>query len=177
MYEKHLTEILQHYYRDEHGKKSFRPLFLLNDLLRYWRTLCLNYEARRHDPQKPWRKKNVNLKFSRMVTVFSTVLPLVIRPLRTPDEMYGLCRMTAFDRLASAIDLLADEKLESEWPKIVDLYEEFLCWKEDNDLERHLGDGPGKSIVGENARKLSDFLYSALTHERIPPEFRRYLVL
>ncbi|MGE0044077.1 MAG: nucleotidyltransferase domain-containing protein [Vicinamibacterales bacterium] len=44
-----LRLVADNYYRDNRSKKSFRPLFLLNDLLRYWRTLCLNYEERRHD--------------------------------------------------------------------------------------------------------------------------------
>jgi hypothetical protein len=48
------TKIVEHYFRDSVGKKSFRPLFLLNDVLRYWRTLCLNYEDIRNDNNRPW---------------------------------------------------------------------------------------------------------------------------
>jgi predicted nucleotidyltransferase len=47
-------QVLGQYFRDERGKSSYRPLFLLNDVLRYWRTLCLNYEVLRHDPGRPW---------------------------------------------------------------------------------------------------------------------------
>lgn len=56
-YEDFLTQVIGHYFQDQKGHDTFRPIFLLNDLLRYWRTLCLNYEKIRHDTGKPWRKK------------------------------------------------------------------------------------------------------------------------
>jgi predicted nucleotidyltransferase len=176
-YERHVANVLEHYYRDHVGKKSFRPLFLLNDLLRYWRTLCLNYEERREDPSKPWRKKNVNLKFSRMVTVFGTVLPLVLNPAATAEDFVPLCRKRPLERLAGAIDRLEDARLNSEWPRILDIYEEFLEWKELDDVEEALQRGTLRESVRRNAEQLSMFLYSALTHDRIRPEFRRYLTL
>ena len=39
LYDDIVDKILKHYFRDSRGKSTFRPLFLLNDLLRYWRTL------------------------------------------------------------------------------------------------------------------------------------------
>lgn len=56
-YHEILKAVVSHYYRDSRGKNDFKPLFIINDLLRYWRTLCLNYEQRRNDSSKPWRKK------------------------------------------------------------------------------------------------------------------------
>ena len=80
LYEAVTEKITAHYFRDSRGKQSFRPLFLLNDILRYWRTLCLNYELARDDQEKPWYKKNINLKFSRMITIFGTVLAIITKP-------------------------------------------------------------------------------------------------
>ena len=176
-YDTHLRKVLSHYYRDNTSKRSFRPLFLLNDILRYWRTLCLNYEERRADPRKPWRKKNVNLKFSRMVTVFSTVLPLVLRPIESASDLFDLCGQSPLERLAAAVDWLGDEKLQAQWPEVLDLYEEFLVWKDDEDVEKYLEGGEQKEVVQRRARTLSEFLYAALTHDRIQPALRRYLVL
>jgi predicted nucleotidyltransferase len=176
-YQNHIKLIAEHYYRDDRGKRTFRPLFLLNDLLRYWRTLCLNYEERRHDPTKKWRKKNVNLKFSRMVTVFSTVLPLTAELTHSADELVQLCQRPALERLAAALDHLDDEALTRRWPQILDLYEEFLTWKEAEDVDRFLEDGPAKERVRQHAETLSLFLHDALTHAKIKPELRRYLIL
>jgi hypothetical protein len=177
MHARHLQAIIEHYYRDSYGKRSFRPLFLLNDLLRYWRTLCLNYEERRHDPSKPWRKKNVNLKFSRVVTVFSMILPLVMRSTTAEEEIFDLCRQEPLVRLARALDILDDPRLTAEWPQVLNLYEEFLGWKEDENVEQYLESEEHKVAVKSRAERLSKFLYAALMHDRIPLEFRRYLVL
>ena len=177
IYEQHLTKIVKHYYRDQIGKYSFRPLFLLNDILRYWRTLCLNYEERRHEPDRPWRKKNVNLKFSRMLTVFSTILPLIVKPITSPVQFKDLCRKTPLERLALGIDLLQDDTLISEWTNVLDIYEAFLGWKEDEDVEKYLQGGAQKSTVQDYAEQFSTFLHRALSHRSISMEYRRYLVL
>jgi hypothetical protein len=47
-----MQEIIGAYFRDFHDHTGdFRPLFLVNDVLRFWKTLCLNYESRRNLPQ------------------------------------------------------------------------------------------------------------------------------
>lgn len=71
IYSVHLEKVADKYLRDKEGHDSFKPIFIINDILRYWRTLCLNYEVIRNDKSKNWRKKNINLKFSRALTVFS----------------------------------------------------------------------------------------------------------
>lgn len=177
LYQDHLVSILDNYYRDGKGKSSFRPLFLLNDLLRYWRTLCLNYEERRHEPDRPWRKKNINLKFSRMLTVFGTVLPLVVFPVATVDQLVEFSRFTPLERLATGLDRLGDQILCNEWINMLDIYEKFLVWKEDENIELFLNDPNNKKMVEQDANKFADFLYSALTHQKIKDEYRRYLVL
>src|SRR5207248_2988755 len=48
VYDAVLEKIVDAYFRDYADHKSdFRPVFLLNDVIRYWKTLCLNYEFRR----------------------------------------------------------------------------------------------------------------------------------
>ena len=153
VYRKHLRDILHLYYRDRDETTSFKPIFLLNDLLRYWRTMCLNYEERRHEPNQPFRKKNVNLKFSRMLTVFGTVLPLVARPADSVSTVEDLCEKTPLERLATGLDILGDEALIHRWHRILDIYEEFLSWKEKNDVETFLTEQ--KDVVSDRAKALS----------------------
>ena len=175
VYRKHLSCILKLYYRDWSEANSFKPIFLLNDLLRYWRTMCLNYEERRHYANQPFRKKNVNLKFSRMLTVFGTVLPLIADSTDSVSKIEGLCTKTPLERLAVGLDLLDDSDLTGRWPGILDIYEEFLSWKETDDVEKLLTEQ--NNVVNERAKTLSTFLYNALTHAKIPDEFRRCLIL
>ena len=177
LYDTQLRGIVEHYYRDNKGKRSFRPLFLLNDILRYWRTLCLNYEERRHDLDRSWRKKNVNLKFSRMVTVFATILPLIAKPMTEVKDFFDLCQLSPLERLARGLSILGDAKLLPRWHHILNVYESFLTWKEDEDVEKYLQEGEHKERVRRFADDLSTFLYDALTHSGIYGEYRRYLVL
>ncbi len=176
-YNKQVNQILEHYFRDKRGKKSFRPMFLLNDILRFWRTLCLNYELIRDDPDRPWRKKNINLKFSRMLSVFGTVLPLIAKPASTADDVLHLVNMTPLERLAHGVDLLNDSTLTKEFLVYLDNYENFLSMKEGLKNETVLND----EELGKASRKMGDessmFLHKCLTHNSIEDELRKYLVL
>ncbi len=125
IYDKSLKEIVENYYKDGTGKKKFKPLFLLNDLLRYWRTLCLNYEEGRQKRNKPWREKNINLKFSRRLTVFATILPLVVEENIPKDTFLMYCKHSSLERLAKALDKL-DNSFEEGWKEFLDSYETFL---------------------------------------------------
>lgn len=167
--------LIEHYFRDGKGKKDFKPLFLLNDVLRYWRTLCLNYEQTRHDPTRRWRKKNVNLKFSRMVTVFGTVLPLICMEAEDVAPGADIWTVRPLERLAKGLDYLGDAGLLTRFPGFLDAYEEFLGWKEAEDIESQLG--TLRDQIDRQADLVSAFLYDALHHPKIPDRFQRFLVL
>jgi hypothetical protein len=57
------------------------PAFLANDILRMWRTFCVNYEARtKSQPEREMAKRrlrNYQLKHSRLLTCYSALLYLL----------------------------------------------------------------------------------------------------
>lgn len=177
IYEEYLDTFIEHYFRDSRGKRSFRPLFLINDILRYWRTLCLNYELIRDDRTKPWRKKNINLKFSRMLTVFGTILPIVAKPVSTAECVKELSGMSPHQRLAFGLDHLADDTLTDEYQQLLESYEMFITWKEDLGSQINLEDDALDKRSREIARDFSDFIYKALSHQNIDSELKKYLVI
>jgi predicted nucleotidyltransferase len=77
-----LDGVIAKYWRDyEDHRTDFTPAFLANDILRLWRTFCVNYEARtergpEHEKAKG-KIKNYKLKHSRLLTCFSGVLYLL----------------------------------------------------------------------------------------------------
>lgn len=177
IYDKYLNDIADNYFRDKKGKASFIPLFLVNDILRYWRTLCLNYENIREKEDKPWRKKNINLKFSRMLTVFSSILPIIALPISEQNQLHDLLRKTPLERLSLGLDVLNDETLLDDYAKFLEHYEMFLSWKEDMGTSIGL---PDQKLDEESriiAAEFSDFLYKALTHENINYELRKYILI
>ena len=177
IYNESIKKIINHYFRDYRGKQSFRPLFLLNDLLRYWRTLCLNYEQIRDHPDRPWRKKNINLKFSRMLTVFGTVLPIVISEMNSANEVRQLVSLSPHERLAQGLNKLDDNSLLEEYDGFLDDYEAFLSLKESMGNAGALTDQELDSKTRESAKRFSDFFYKVATHNRVDTELKKFLVL
>jgi hypothetical protein len=176
-YEDIRNQILAQYFRDERGKASYRPLFLLNDILRYWRTLCLNYEDLRHDPDRPWWKKNINLKFSRMLTVFATVSSLTVDDVPTKDAFLPVCNLPPLRRLANSLDSLNESSFAKPFSAFLDDYETFLIWKEQEDFDTLTNQEAFKTNARLVADRFSDFLFSVLTSEKIPQVRRKYLVI
>lgn len=177
IYKECINEVLGHYFRDNRGKSSFRPLFLLNDVLRYWRTLCLNYELARDDPSTPWRKKNINLKFSRMLTVFGTVLPLIATPVSDIQGVKELTKYSPHKRFSMGLDELSDPNLAKDYASFLDDYESFLRWKEQMGSEEVISNGDLDKESRAAFNRYADFLYRALNHDGIAPDLRRFLVL
>ena len=184
-YQKNIREVIGMYCRDDQLQQGgeFRPLFLINDILRYWRTLCLNYEERRSQ-DLPWRKKNVNLKFSRMLTIFATVLRVIVaKPENFREDMAQICQFSPLQRLAQGLDFLDDDRLFSgdkeacKWSDFLDIYEEFLSWKENESIEGMLEKQEFSGRIRENAEKFSSYLFRALMHDKIAIERKRCLVV
>lgn len=103
-----VNKIVDSYYRDYPRHASeFKPWFLLNDIIRYWKTLTLNYENRRPSPDSEdvdaRRVKSFKLKFSRMTTCFATVCAIGARMTEAhPEDIQALVMMTPNERLRLA---------------------------------------------------------------------------
>lgn len=82
VYEQVAKKVIEKYWRDfEDHEKDFIPAFFANDILRLWRTFCVNYEARTdRDGEREKAKgklKNYKLKHSRLMTCYSAIIYLL----------------------------------------------------------------------------------------------------
>ncbi len=99
-------------------------LFLLNDLIRYYRTICVDFEFKtmQADYKKPWGTRNVKLVFSRKLLYFSDVLAVAETAQRTFNEktkaLNRLFYLPVIDRI---IDICGNRSLRA-----LRIYEEFL---------------------------------------------------
>jgi len=173
LYREILSEIIEHYLRDRKGHDEFKPLFLLNDVLRFWRTLCLNYEALRHDDNRPWRKKNINLKYSRLLTVFSTVITIINKKDIDHNAILEICNKTPTERIAWALDNM-DDKFLDKYKILLSHYEKFLEAKEQGNIEDDL---ELKRILNENAVEFSNIIYNFLNSDKIDSKLKQFLVI
>lgn len=91
----------------ESHKNSFTPAFFANDILRLWRTFCVNYEARRRGETEAekisGKLKNYKLKHSRMITCYSALLYILViyqqRKTVDPDDVLAMVGMTPLERI------------------------------------------------------------------------------
>lgn len=168
-YNEIIGRIISMYLRDSGGRVNFKPLFLVNDILRFWRTLCLNYEQTRHTAGRSWKKKNINLKYSRMLTVFATIAYLVSMDNVSIETIKDMLQKTPLERLATCLDTIGDNDLKEEFEHFLSYYVLFLKAKEQNTLD--------DCDLDSNAIAFSDFFYKVLTHDKIKQEYKKYLVI
>jgi hypothetical protein len=104
------------------------PVFLVNDIIRFWKTLCLNYEHKRNrkdeDKKNKAHLKNLKLKFSRLMTCFSMVLLLSKnKKIIGPDDFMGYVQISPLDRLLKISNMTSGKDLCLE---IIKEYKWFL---------------------------------------------------
>lgn len=108
VYKDGIEDVIAAYWRDyEDHKTNFVPAFLANDVLRLWRTFCVNYEARTEripDREKAKGKiKNYKLKHSRLLTCYSGILYLLAvfgkKGTVSPQDALTMIGMTPTERL------------------------------------------------------------------------------
>lgn len=135
VYNEAIDSVIAAYWRDfEDHRNEFIPAFLCNDILRLWRTFCVNYEANtRTEPLEKKAKrrlKNYKLKHSRLLTCYSALLHLLavfsIKNTVTPQDTREMVWKRPTERLEQ---LLSEKKCVLAHRKIRELmscYERFL---------------------------------------------------
>lgn len=133
VYKEAIDQVIAAYWGDFAGHKSeFVPAFLVNDILRIWRTFCVNYEARTaREPEEKRAKrklKNYKLKHSRLLTCYSAIAHLLAvfaaHSTVSPDDVRRMVSASPTGRLEALVDDFgADQHLVA---KLLASYERFL---------------------------------------------------
>ncbi|MBJ7471913.1 MAG: hypothetical protein JHD16_11460, partial [Solirubrobacteraceae bacterium] len=131
------------------------PRFLLNDLIRYWRTIAVDFEGkRREQDDHKWAVRNVKLRTARKVLFMGGLLPVLACRNLPADEMGGYL----FDQFsAPATDRIAHAFLSWDAPdegvRALRAYDAVLGRLADADTRRRLDE-----LAYEHARDDSLFL-------------------
>lgn len=189
VYDGLLKRIIGFYYRDfeDHGT-DFVPTFLLNDILRFWRTLTLNYEHHRlklrcltgeelEHKKADSALKNYKLKVSRLATCFSMVTRLssMESPV-TNEQVLELCRITPSERFDRVRD--HGEKADSLVDGLHQVYTEFLdrVQRPEADLLAEFEVAENRKDALRHASRYGDLIYELLV-EVSDADRMRYLVI
>lgn len=174
LYNKCLTEIINCYYVDFHDHTAhFQPIFLTNDIIRFWKSLCLNYEHRRIRKQEDNENsdeeklvahtKNLKLKFSRKLTCFSFILMLLARKgTIDQNDVKEIALLTPTERLQSLkkINLNVSDKIQ----KALNSYQWFIDKTQvpSHEMLNWISDKEERNIAFEKSRQFGEELFDIL---------------
>ena len=112
-------------------------LFLLNDIVRYYRTMAVDYEFKTVEgvKKKPWGIRNIKLVFSRKLLyaggLFSVAMTADLRRDRKISELEALFDMTVIDRLIAICG-------KNNCQQVLTSYDRFLGQLEKPEIREHL---------------------------------------
>lgn len=110
--------------------------FLLNDLIRYYRTICVDFEYKTCELSKSWGDRSLKLMFSRKLMFFSGLLIVARTAQSTGSHKRAVLKhffnRTPIDRVREICGGRADDALR--------LYSEFICCIGDGEIRRVLSE-------------------------------------
>ena len=129
-------QILERYIADGMTDHQL-ALFLLNDIIRYYRTIAVDYEFKtvEDDPPKPWAIRNIKLIFSRKFLYASGLFSIAM----TIDRS----RERKIDLLEELFDLPVVDRMlricgESGMTSVLESYDVYLEHMQDPNIREHL---------------------------------------
>ncbi|HEY1731136.1 MAG TPA: hypothetical protein VGG15_05285, partial [Terriglobales bacterium] len=180
--------VLAAYWQDyENNKNEFMPAFLANDILRLWRTFCVNYEARTsREPEEKRAKrklKNYKLKHSRLLTCYSAILFLLCvyseRKTVSPGDAKEMVYLTPTQRLEWLLTQKAASRAHDAIGRLIEHYESFLKSTDaaEADLVKVFLNREKSREYRREANDFGDLMFDVLSQIGSGTRFHRLLVV
>jgi predicted nucleotidyltransferase len=182
VYEEIIDEVIAAYWGD-YGDHSadFIPAFLTNDILRLWRTFCVNYESGRRSEKGNSKIKNHKLKHSRMLTCYSALLFLLavykLDGTVSPERAKEMTRLTPTERLEWLLQESSFSEVHKQVSELLEKYDDFLK-RTDQPKEKlkELFESNSKDWV-QKSYKFGDTLFDILSALGKDTKFYRLIVV
>jgi predicted nucleotidyltransferase len=182
------NEVIAAYWKDYVGHRNdFMPAFLANDILRMWRTFCVNYEAHtKSEPEREMAKrriKNYKLKHSRLLTCYSALLYLlaVFSKDKTvsPTDAEHMISVSPTGRLEWLLTQGEVEVAHASLKVLLEKYEEFLSNTDapEDDLILRFMDKQNRRKYWESSNEFGDLMFQVLNKIGNNNSFHRLLVV
>jgi len=182
-YNRMVDATLECYFRDYHDHETgFRPIFLINDIIRFWKTLCLNYENKRtlksDDPKQKAKNhlRNLKLKYRSLLFCFATIIYIMRREAYTKESIRRILGLTPIKRLIEAFEDGEEDEIELV-NGLLSEYAWFLSTSGKEDAAEWINETKNRDEAFANARRFSDKLYQLLVKADRKGSLMRYLVM
>jgi hypothetical protein len=131
-------EVLDRYLDD--SVKPYRPpRFLLNDVVRYWRTICVDFAGKEREGPEKWGLRNAKLRTSRKILFAGGLIPVLecFRFDREPMREFveGQLDLPPTDRIAQAF---LENGATDEGGRTLGAYDEFTGRMNDQEFRQEL---------------------------------------
>jgi predicted nucleotidyltransferase len=188
VYAEVIDAVIAAYWGDfEDHRDEFVPAFLANDILRLWRTFCVNYEARTSkEPREKRIKrklKNYKLKHSRLLTCYSALAYLLMMFAKkgtvSPSDVSAMVGLSPVKRLED-IATASPQETKAKVGALLHSYEEFLriTDKAPAELMKLFADASTSRQLFQDANKFGDLMYDLLEElGRAGKRFHRLLTV
>lgn len=135
LYSKLQNKIIERYISDSITNHQL-GLFLLNDIIRYYRTICIDFEFKTMEQGKSWGLRNIKLVYSRKLIYFAGVVMCAEMAQKSWREKRRICesmmQMTPIERLLYIFG--------SDIYKALRIYDSFLMQISDSEVRSNLND-------------------------------------
>lgn len=125
-------------------------MFLLNDIIRYWRTICVDFEYKVQSDNKPREIRLIKLRFSRMLLFFAGIMAV--------GATHGLERDAKIAKLSELLALPAYERLTrlagDKASPALELYAGFLLALDDPRVREALSQPQSGQAESEEYQRL-----------------------
>lgn len=149
-YDRVLKAILSEYiindstYKSDRGKTTKVPRFLLNDLIRFWRTMCVDFAYKQKEQKgKKWALRNIKLRMSRKLIFLKGLLMCYScyknSKLKNENEVIShLYELAKLRPLEIIIEVLKEEVSPDDLYRLLNDYDCFLKNLLDTEIRTHL---------------------------------------
>jgi len=158
--ERVVSALLERYLEDDDSyvsEKTGLPRFLLNDIVRYWRTMAVDFSAKQRARNGAgWAIRNLKLRMSRKLIFTAGLLVCLNAHI---DLAPGTPKMERLDYLKREFDkpplqILAEATRkygmkETSARDLIAQYDEFLCMLDDQDARRQLSNLTQKAAASD----------------------------
>ncbi|MDA8442139.1 MAG: hypothetical protein M0Z55_07150, partial [Peptococcaceae bacterium] len=137
IYIKAVNNVLDKYLQYVIEDPKRQAVFLLNDTIRYFRSICVNYQYTCWKEEEKWTLRNIKLRHSRVI-MYAGLLLLIVNASKKDEDKLGYIRKhiryTPIERIVHVYQDNDDHNFQ----KVLECYDLFLKKISDKDIRESL---------------------------------------